>query len=261
MTDTTNIQPHSALGVGAIVSDSFSILARHFLPVLLLAIVPSALGLVVSGLLAGWEVAMGVAEPLLLDAAEIIRFILSLVVQVAAYGITTALLVQLAYAAKLDEPLRLGEYIGPALNAVVPITILSIAVSFLMVIGLVALILPGLWIYAVYSVAPAAIVIEKVGFGGLGRSAALTKDYRWPILGAIILMGIVTAIISFVAVYVAGLIIAAMGSAGLVVGVLAVAAFTAVGGGLSSITVALIYARLREIKEGASVRDIAAVFG
>jgi hypothetical protein len=260
MTDTTNIRPHSALGVGAIISDSFSILMRHFLSVVMLAIVPTLIGLVISGLMIGWDVTMGLGEPVLLDAADFIPFGLSIIVQVATYGISTALLVQLAYAAKLDEPLRLGDYVGPAISAALPITILSIAVGLLMVIGLVALIVPGLWIYAVFSVMPAAVVIEKVGFGGLGRSAALTKDYRWPILGAIILMGIITAVITNLAVYLAGLIIASMGSTGLIVGVLAIAALTAVGGGLSSISVALIYARLREIKEGASVRDIAAVF-
>ena len=44
------------------------------------------------------------------------------------------------------------------------------------------------------------------------------------------------------------------------VGVLLITALNAIGTGLSSITIALIYARLREIKEGTSLRDIVAVF-
>jgi hypothetical protein len=260
MTDTANIRQHAPLGVGTLISESFSILMRHFVAVLMLAIVPTLIGLAISGLLAGWEVTLGLVEPVLVGAADIIPFIMSIVLQVVTYGITTAILVQLAYAAKLEEPLQLGDYIGPALQAAVPITILSLASGVLIVIGLAALIVPGLWIYAVFSMMPAAVVIEKVGFGGLGRSAALTKDYRWPILGAIIVTMIISGVITNVAIYAAGLIVAAMGSAGLIVGVLTVAALTAVGSGLSAIMLALIYARLREIKEGASVRDIAAVF-
>ena len=46
----------------------------------------------------------------------------------------------------------------------------------------------------------------------------------------------------------------------LAVSILLYAAFTAVGTGLLSILTALIYARLREIKEGVSVDQIAEVF-
>ena len=46
----------------------------------------------------------------------------------------------------------------------------------------------------------------------------------------------------------------------LLVATLSYAAFTSVGTGLLSILTALIYARLREIKEGVSVDQIAAVF-
>ncbi len=148
------------------------------------------------------------------------------------------------------------------MGAALPIAILAIVSGILMVIGLVALVVPGLWIYAVFSVMPAAVVIEKVGFGGLGRSAALTKEYRWPILGAVILIGIINFVITFVAMFVVGLLFASTGAGagGVIIGVLVLAAITAIGFGLSSIAIALIYARLREIKEGASVRDIAAVF-
>jgi hypothetical protein len=262
MSYSSNVQVGAPLGVGAIVSESFSILMRHFLSVVALAIVPTLIGLLFSGLLTGWSTALGTSQPEFSTGADVLRSVLSGIVQLALYGVTTALLVQLAYDAKLGRRLQPGRYVGPALGAAFPIAILGIVSGLLMVIGLVALIVPGLWVYAVFSMMPAAVVIEKVGFGGLGRSAALTKDYRWPILGTIVLIGIINAVISFVTVFVVGLLIMSMGPgvAALVAGVLLVSAITAIGFGLSSITVALIYARLREIKEGASVRDIAAVF-
>ncbi|MFM7334516.1 MAG: hypothetical protein ACKO1H_08910, partial [Tabrizicola sp.] len=96
----------------------------------------------------------------------------------------------------------------------------------------------------------------------LGRSAALTKDYRWPIVGAFILITIISAIIGFVAMFLVGLMMAGAGLGGgaMVIGIIVLALITTFGAALGAITVALIYARLREIKEGASVQDIAAVF-
>ncbi len=262
MSYSSNVQTGAPLGVGTIVGDSFSILMRHFVAVVMLAIVPTLIGLAVSGVLTGWDVALGISEPVFTSGADVVPFALSIIGQLVTYGVTTALLVQMAYDAKLERPLTLGKYIGPAMGAAMPIAILSFVSGLLMVIGFIALIIPGLWIYAVFSVMPAAVVIEKVGFGGLGRSAALTKEYRWPILGAIILIGIINFVITFVAMFIVGMLIASLGagSGGLIVGVLVLSAITAIGFGLSSIAIALIYARLREIKEGTSVRDIAAVF-
>ena len=131
-----------------------------------------------------------------------------------------------------------------------------------MVLGLVALIVPGLWVYAVFSVMPAAVVIERIGFSGLGRSAALTKEYRWPIIGASLLILIMNAVVGAIAVFKVGLLAGVLGSSGVALVILAVtlATLSGIGYGLSAISVALIYARLREIKEGVSVRDIATVF-
>jgi hypothetical protein len=263
MTYSSNVQTTGApLGVGTIVGDSFSILLRHFPTVVILAIIPTLIGLAISGVLSGWDVALGISEPQFTSAADLVPFLLSIVGQLVTYGVTTALLVQMAYDAKLQRPLTPGRYLGPAMSAALPIAILSLVSGLLMVIGFVAVVVPGLWIYAVFSVMPAAVVIEKVGFGGLGRSAALTKEYRWPILGAVILIGIVNFVITLVAMFVVGLLVASTGAGaiGLIIGVVVLSAITAIGFGLSSIAIALIYARLREIKEGASVRDIAAVF-
>jgi len=62
------------------------------------------------------------------------------------YSITTALLVQLAYDAKLSRPVQLGRYFGPALSAVVPLAVLSIVVSILVGIGLVLLVVLAIYL-------------------------------------------------------------------------------------------------------------------
>lgn len=249
----------SSLGVGSIVGESFSILFKNFITVLMLAFVPTLLGLIFSGLTMGWEATLGMSDPNFGAQPNWAAMALGYIVQMVIYGLTTALLVQFAYDAKLGRQVNVNRYFGPALSAALPIAILGLVAAIAMGIGMIFLIIPGLWIYSVFSMIAPAIVIEKVGYGALGRSAALTKGYRWPILGVIILVGICTFLLSFVTVFIAGIVGAAAGG-GILVMLVITAIVTAIGYGLGGISVSLIYARLREIKEGVSVDQIASVF-
>jgi len=256
MSDISARQRHAALGVGTIIADSFAILFRKFPAVVIMAFVPTVIGVVVSGLISGWNVALGLAEPNFVSAGSAIASLLSLLVDMVVYGVTAGLLAQLAYDARIGRPLRFGHYVPRALVAALPIAILGTISTILMLLGTAALILPGLWVMAVFSVMAPAVVIEGIGFRGLGRSASLTKGYRWPIIGALILLTIFLIVFTFVAVFLAASTI----EFGVLVSVVLYALFFAVAGGLFGIAVALIYARLREIKEGVSVDQIASVF-
>ncbi|WP_299478407.1 hypothetical protein [uncultured Roseibium sp.] len=259
MTDASLGQPKASLGVGSIIGESFSILFGHFIQVIIIGFVPTLIGFVISGLLTGFNVALGIEPQEFTGPGSVVASILSVVINMVVYSITTALLVQLAYDAKLARPIQIGRYIGPAISVVVPLAIMTIAVTILVVIGLMLLIVPGIWVYAVFAVIAPVIVIERVGFGAMARSRALTKEYRWPIVGALVLAIILSMIISFVALFVVGLI-AVLGTVGLIIGVILFAAISTLGAGYISILIALIYARLREIKEGVNVDQIASVF-
>ncbi|WP_422378670.1 hypothetical protein [Roseibium sp.] len=258
MTDTTTAQPKAPLGVGSIIGESFSILFSKFLQVVLIAFGPALIGLVLSGMLIGFGAVAGSAAPDFSGAGGGVAIFLTIIIQFIVYAVTTALLVQLAYDAKLGRPVQIGKYIGPAFSAVLPIIILGLASGILIMIGLALFIVPGLWIYAVFSVMAPAIVIERAGFGALGRSASLTKEYRWPIVGAILLIILISFIINLVAGLIIGLLSAVIGS--VVIDIILSAALSTIGAGLGSILVSLLYARLREIKEGVSVDQIASVF-
>ncbi|WP_299478416.1 hypothetical protein [uncultured Roseibium sp.] len=254
MTDAENIEVHIPLGVGTLIAESFSILFRQFVPVVVIGFVPSLLGVVLGGYLVGFEAVLGFEET---NASSGGASALVSLIDLVVYSITTAFMVQLAYDAKLKRPVRIGKYIGPAMSAIFPIAILGIAVGILMGVAALAFIIPGLWVYAVFSVMEPAVVIERLGFKGLGRSEKLTKNYRWPIVGALVITWICALVIIIIALVVADL---ALTSGILAVSIVIYAALTAVGTGLISILTALIYARLREIKEGVSVDEIAAVF-
>ena len=255
MADTSVDQPNQALGVGAIIGDSISILFGNFIAVMTMALLPTVVGLLISAVFVGWNVALGMSTPGFTDAGGVISFVLSILIDLVVYAISTGLLVQLAYDAKLGRPLQIGKYISRALSAALPIAVLSLVAGIVVGIALIAFIVPGLWAYALFSLMPAAVVIEKAGFNGLERSVDLTKQYRWPIVGALVVVIICALLINVVG----GFIMAFAGGA-MVINAVILALMTAFTSGLGGIAIALIYARLREIKEGISVDQISAVF-
>lgn len=248
------------LGVGNIVSESFSIFFSKIGKVLALAFLPTLAGLVISGLLIGWGATLGYEEPAFVSGTGIAGFLLSLLISMGFYGMTIALLVLLAYDAKQGRSRPIGEYFAPALRSSAAIVILAIVTGILAALGFMAFIIPGLWIYAVFAVVYPAVAIEGAGFKGMKRSAQLTKGYRWPIVGVLTIIGICTFVLNFAVGFGGGMIVGMVGEDLMFVMLVVNAAIYAITYGLSGISVALIYARLREIKEGVSVSDLAAVF-
>ncbi|MEM7597382.1 MAG: hypothetical protein AAF382_06760 [Pseudomonadota bacterium] len=262
MADTSSAAPTQSLGVGALISESFSILFGNIPTVIMIGFVPMFISAMIGGLLNGWGTLLGTTPPDFTSMGSIVMFIISMVLQFGIYGIMIALLVQMAYDVKLGRKPNISRYFGPAMNALVPLLLVSIVTTILIGIGFAALIVPGLWLYAVFSVVVPAIVIESAGFGALGRSSALTKDFRWPIVGLLVVIVICMVIIGAIFGAGLGLIIYALGDGfvGIVFMVLLVSVINGFTYSLSGISVSLIYARLREIKEGVGVDQLASVF-
>lgn len=255
MTDVQTGSLKQPLGVGSIISETFSILFGNFLKVLLLSVLPTVAGLALLGATIGWDAALGNPDPAAFAAGGWMIIFLPILVGFIISSLTTALLVQLAYDAKLKRSIDIGSYWGPAIRSLFPVIVLSLISGILVGLASILLIVPGLWLYAVLSVIVPAIVIERAGFGAMGRSAALTKEYRWPILGALIVIIIIALIIGGIIGF-----LGAFSTGGYLFGGLFEIVINGVSYGFGGILVALIYARLREIKEGVGVDQIAAVF-
>lgn len=257
------VQP--ALGVGGIVGDSFGIFFRRIHWFVLLAALPL---LVVYGVIA-LTVGSLMLDPYAIGSAgnrlagpggEAVGLLMQ-VAQVVAFSVTGAFMVLAAYDAKLGAPVRLRDYLASAFRHIVPLVLCSIVVWIGLVIGMLLFVVPGLWVMAVWSAVIPAIVIERAGFSSLGRSAALTKGYRWPIVGTMIVLAICMMIFSMILLSITGAVVGMIGGVpALVAAVLLYSAASAAGYGVFYIGVALIYARLREIKEGTSVEALTEVF-
>ena len=263
MAEITANAPKAPLGVGGIISESFSILFGNFVKVAILGFLGAFLGFIVNALFLGLDAANGNIDPTttLSPNALVIGMIASVLINMVMYGLITALLIQLAYDAKLGRSNSIGAYLTAAMPAVLPIAVLTIIISILSSIGAIALIIGALWVLAVfYATAPVA-VIEKGGFKSMGRSAELTKEYRWPIVGLLVVVYLLMAVLQFIGGFAVGALLLA--NSGIVVQIMSgigISLITGLAYAFAGIAAALVYARLREIKEGVDVDQIAAVF-
>lgn len=95
------------------------------------------------------------------------------------------------------------------LRRLLPLLGLTIVYTIGQLLGFVALIITGIWLYGMWSVRVPACVIERTGpFSSLSRSYGLVKGRWWPVAGVLIVSYLMVAIIG--ALISAGLIAAAV---------------------------------------------------
>jgi hypothetical protein len=270
MTDTSSTAPRARLRAGTLIGGCFSICFGNLLNVVLIGVGPL---LAAFCLIAGLGFSMnrlglgtGVGE-----RGETGFVLATVAITVMAYAVVNGLLVQLAYDAQLGRKLRPRTYISRALTSSATLSLLGLVILVLvgvaatvaiwpvdtgspLLLSLVLMVGACGWIVSAFSVTAPAVVIERAGLRALGRSLQLTRGYRWPIFGVLLLVGILAMVVVFV-----GVMVGAVANVTLV-SVIVITLSTSVSFGLVGITVALVYARLREIKDGVSVDEIASIF-
>ncbi|MEX0317557.1 MAG: hypothetical protein AB3N21_06385 [Ruegeria sp.] len=261
MTDVSYSEEKVPFEVGSIVGSTISMLFRKFPAIMLLGFLPTLFDFVAYNILFGNTQLDGPSDQYYLQGTFWLILVGTALVSTLSISLTTAILVQFSYDVKLGLPTRLTTYLMAAIRHFPAIFALTLVTSILCLLGLVLLVVPGLWLYAVFSVIVPVIVIEGVGFGAIRRSAELTKGYRWPIAGTLFLMLVCAFLLGAVFGGVAGGLAGAF-AGGLSIGMSTVLEMVgnALGAGIFGIAAALIYARLKEIKEGVSVSDLVEVF-
>src|SRR5579875_1257738 len=82
------------------------------------------------------------------------------------------------------------------LRRLLPVIALQIIYAIGQLIGFVLLIIPGIWLYAAWSVRVPAVVIERMGpFRALGRSRRLVKGRWWPTAGVLLVTVIMVGVL------------------------------------------------------------------
>lgn len=291
MTDTPETAPpaHQNLDIGRVISDSFSIYFKN-LPLFFVAVFIPYFGL---------DLAINqlIGQPTITDLEELVPYFqaigLAMIPTIVVMIFVQAIIVYMAVSIRVGRGAALGPAVNAAFQAFLPIfgfSLLFMAIGGLVFAGafglmtaspgliwivpLLVLILfvPGLFVTAMFYVFIPAIVFEQAGFGALVRSLRLTSGYRTAIVGLMVVLFLIMMLASMVIGGIVG---------GVMVGVLLNNPDMLNGGdmvrlpwwysffnaGVSALTVpismippAVVYARLKEIKEGGQADDLMRVF-
>ncbi|MEG3178062.1 hypothetical protein U1872_17605 [Sphingomonas sp. RB3P16] len=161
-----------------------------------------------------------------------------------------------------------GEASLAGLRKILPLLVLGILLGLGVMVGLLFLIVPGIILYLVWSVATPALVEERIGiFGAFGRSADLTRGARWSVFGvqlvALLLYWIVAAATGAVMVMILGVqgMVAAGEGTTVTPLVLLISAVrsTLVLAIIAAIQTSL-YVELRDWKDGPATEALTAIF-
>lgn len=240
--------PSPPLGAFALIGRSVRLLGAQFGFLFPLAFAPALALSALTYAFAG-PVMSGdpMAPPTLSMAEGVVLF-----VDVMASFVITGVMCLAALDAVLGKRHTVSEYLRQTLRHIAPIVGLGLLVSIATGLGALLLIVPGLYVMARYLPWTPAVVFENAGWSGLARGQSLSEGYRWPLVGAVLLMGVIVTIILLAV----GPVMVAVGEG--LAGVLVEGAFTAFYYALIAVFTALVYIRLREIKDGMSAADIAA---
>ena len=232
-------------GVGSVLSRSFSTLFKNplvFFGLTLIATLPPHL--------VQLAVPAGALEGLALPTvvAAVLSMVFAFVVQGAiAYAV---------YQELRGRKASFGSALSSGLARVGWLILAAFLVSLGISIGLVLLVIPGLILMCLWSVTIQACVVEKLGpLASMGRSAQLTKGYRLPIFGLLLIVGVASAVFNGFASYLGLSLFGNPVVFALIGGVLA-----ALPSAFNNVMSAIIYSDLRAVKEGVTLDSLANVF-
>jgi hypothetical protein len=140
----------------------------------------------------------------------------------------------------------LGELFSSVTPVLVPVIVVSILFGIGVAIGFVLIIIPGLILLTIWSVAIPVTVIERPGiFAAFGRSRQIVKGNGWQVFGTILLVWLIAIVVGALG----GLLASAFGG---VIGALIVAIIGALIAPVIALTAALIYFVLVEGRQPAA---------
>ena len=178
------------MSIGAVLDEAWTLFTRFFLRFFLLALVVFAVVNLLFAL---------VAEAVSDDAGRAL-WLAVLGLGIAIVG-TTWLQGAFVYAVQdardgsLDA--TLGEVFSRVSPAILPLLVAGLLAGLGIVIGLIALIIPGLFLMTIWAVIAPVIVLEKVRpLDAFGRSRALVRGHGWTVFGIVVITGLLTGIAS-----------------------------------------------------------------
>jgi len=256
----------NAFGVGRVIAHTFSTWRHHVLVFSLLTLVADLPILLVAAF-AGASIpgitapspspfdpaAAGAAQAALPPAFWIAYLVTLLLFVVEAGAITHGVIHHLA-----GKRVSLGAMVAAGLRRAVPLLVVGLLCYVMVLVGMMLLLVPGVYLACAVAVAIPAVVVERPGvFGAIKRSFALTKGKRFAIFVVFLVFGLVAmGMTAFGSFMLPQLTASFSPMAGTLLGLVVNVAF----GTLLWVAPGVVYHDLRVAKEGIATAQLAAVF-
>src|ERR1700733_13518726 len=141
----------------------------------------------------------GIISALLIVASPALAFV-ALIISLVATTLFTGMVVELV--ADIQDGRRdssPGQLLRAASPVLAQLILVGIVAGIGIVIGFVLIIVPGLILITIWSVAAPVVVLENPGvFASLRRSRELVRGNGWQVFGVIVVVYILVAVISFI---------------------------------------------------------------
>lgn len=160
-----------------------------------------------------------------------------------------------------DKPLSVTEALAKAAPRMPIVYACGVLATAGIVLGTIALIVPGILLALAWSVGGVVAVVENTGFKSFGRSAQLTKGNRGSLLVIFLIYGVVGTVVSIAVRAVAGGSLMAAGASDplwLTIGLQPLG--SAVVQVFMTATLVSAYVELRGVKDGLAATGLAALF-
>ncbi len=242
------------LEMGLVVRQTFGVIARNAGPIVLIALIvaiaSSILSLGVGRLISGWRLPYGTGGSAGLDG----------IIAATLQPLGVAAITQITIGDLGGRQASLGAAIRTGLRLMLPLLALGLAIAIGIIVGLVVLIVPGVLLTLRWLVATPVRVAEGPSVSrALQRSAELTAGSRWRLLGLTAAYFTMAVIMYAAFGLLAEALVRAMGDRSLIDSAVDIVTGT-IQTIISSTGVAVCYVKLRELREGATPNDLAAVF-
>jgi hypothetical protein len=110
--------------------------------------------------------------------------------------LTTAACVKAVSDIYLDQPAEIASSLRFVVRRLGSLVWLQIMAAVLLTLAFIALVIPGVWLYAAWSVATPALLIEgRGGWAALRRSFRLVRGRWWPTAAVLIVSAIITSVV------------------------------------------------------------------
>lgn len=133
------------------------------------------------------------ANPTAALGAEAVLFVVELIVSL----LTTAACVKAVSDIYLEQPTGFGVSLRFAVRRLPALLVMQILLLFGVMLGFLALVIPGIWLIVRWAVASPALLSERIGPArALGRSGRLVRGRWWPTAGVLMVATILVTVVS-----------------------------------------------------------------